>query len=303
LIKDPDFHGTITDMGGPTANLYGAYCPLWDKKGFCPDRRCMVPEICPRLDPGNKKSFDLYRRIRNLKEVKHAFVQSGFRYDLFGKGTEAYLEELCRQHISGQMKVAPEHVSERVLDAMGKPHLSVYEAFVNRFERINQKLPSRCYLVNYFISAHPGSTLKDALEMALYLIDRGMHPEQVQDFIPLPMTVSGAMYHTGSHPFAGTRVYVARTFRERKMQRALIQYRNPSSAPLIRQALAVLHATHLLNRFETAARSKISKSSGKGNGPEKRKRRDAPPSPSAIRRRRGGGFGKKRSRVLEKKYS
>ncbi len=302
LVQDPDFHGTITDMGGPTANLYGADCPRWRKKGFCPDRRCMVPKTCPHLDSGEQKSLDLYRRIRNMEKVKHAFVQSGFRYDLFDTGTDASLEELCRYHVSGQMKVAPEHVSDGVLDAMGKPHRSVYEAFVNRFDRINAKLPSRCYLVNYFISAHPGSTLKDALQLALYLIDHGIHPEQVQDFIPLPMTMSGAMYHTGSHPFTGAPLYVARSFRERKMQRALIQYRNPSSAPLIRKALTALHANHLSGRFAGAAMVTKSKSSEGGKGRRKRGRRDPPPSSLAHRGRRGRGDGKKHG-VVEKKYN
>ena len=254
LARDPAFRGTVTDMGGPTANLYGADCPRWAKKGFCGDKRCLIPQTCSALDPGYERSLPLYRRVRQIPGVKHAFIGSGFRHDLFGSaGSDAILEELCRHHVSGRMKVAPEHVSNPVLDAMGKPDIAVYDAFVQQFKRVGKRLPARRYLVNYFISAHPGSTLKDALEMALYLIRRNMHPEQIQDFIPLPLTLSGAMYHTGKHPFTGKSVYVAKTFRERKMQRALIQYRNPSNRSLIRDALDVLNARHLEPLFFRAA--------------------------------------------------
>ena len=257
LARDPAFHGTITDMGGPTANLYGADCPRWAKKGFCRNKRCMAPGVCSSLDPGYQKSLPLYRRIRAIPGVKHAFIGSGFRHDLFGaSGADACLEELCRFHVSGRMKVAPEHICEPVLDAMGKPSIAVYDNFVDQFNRISKRLPSRRYLVNYFISAHPGSTLKDALEMALYLIQRGMHPEQVQDFIPLPLTFSGAMYHTEMHPDSGKRIYVAKTFRERKMQRALVQYRNPSNRQLIRDALKELKSEHLASLFFKAAAGK-----------------------------------------------
>jgi uncharacterized radical SAM protein YgiQ len=267
LTRDPAFHGTITDMGGPTANLYGADCPRWAKKGFCRNKRCMAPEVCPSLDPGYGKSLPLYRRIRSIPGVKHAFIGSGFRHDLFGgSGADACLEELCRFHVSGRMKVAPEHICEPVLDAMGKPPIAVYDAFVGQFKRIGKRLPSPRYLVNYFISAHPGSTLKDALEMAVYLIHRGMHPEQVQDFIPLPLTVSGAMYYTEMHPDSGKRIHVAKTFRERKMQRALVQYRNPSNRQLIRDALKELKSEHLASLFFKAAGGKASKRSAGAGG-------------------------------------
>lgn len=241
LARDPAFRGTITDMGGPTANLYGADCPRWAKKGFCGNKRCMTPHTCASLDSGIAKGLPLYRRIRAIPGVKHAFIGSGFRHDLFGdRRSDAVLEELCRFHVSGRMKVAPEHVADAVLEAMGKPRIDTYDAFVDQFNRVGKSLPSRRYLVNYFISAHPGSTLKDALNLALYLLRRGMHPEQVQDFIPLPLTLSGVMYHTQIHPVTGKHIYVAKTFRERKMQRALIQYRNPSNRQLIREALNIL---------------------------------------------------------------
>ena len=250
LAGDPAFRGTITDMGGPTANLYGASCERWSTKGFCGNKRCLTPQTCTRLDPGYTHSLPLYRRVRAIAGVKHAFVGSGFRHDLFGsRQTDACLEELCRLHISGRMKVAPEHVCPAVLDAMGKPRNDRYEAFVRQFDRVGKGLPSRRYLVNYFISAHPGATLKDALELGVYLAQRGMHPEQVQDFIPLPLTLSGAIYHTGVHPMTGARLYVPKTFRERKMQRALVQYRNPSNRRLIREALKQLGAEHMAGLF------------------------------------------------------
>jgi hypothetical protein len=231
--------------------------------------------------------------------VKHAFIGSGFRHDLFGgSGADACLEELCRFHVSGRMKVAPEHICEPVLDAMGKPPIAVYDAFVGQFKRIGKRLPSPRYLVNYFISAHPGSTLKDALEMAVYLIHRGMHPEQVQDFIPLPLTVSGAMYYTEMHPDSGKRIHVAKTFRERKMQRALVQYRNPSNRQLIRDALKELKSEHLASLFFKAAGGKAPKRSagaggrhalktGKKSVPMKRSRgRRAGKTGTTTRRRR-----------------
>jgi uncharacterized radical SAM protein YgiQ len=263
LVRDPSFHGTISDMGGPTANLYGADCPRWATKGFCANKRCMVPRTCPSLDPGTTKSLPLYRRIRALPGVKHAFIGSGFRHDLFGDSrTDACLEELCRFHVSGRMKVAPEHVSNAVLETMGKPSIETYDTFVEQFRRVGKRLPSPRFLVNYFISAHPGATLESALEMAQYLIARKMHPEQIQDFIPLPLTLSGAMYHTEKDPFTGRSVYVAKTFRERKMQRALIQYRNPANRQLIRDALRALKSPHLEPLFFSASGHSAAKGPG-----------------------------------------
>ena len=265
LVRDPSFHGTISDMGGPTANLYGADCPRWSTKGFCGNKRCMVPKTCAGLNPGYERSLALYRRIRALPGVKHAFVGSGFRHDLFGDArTDACLEEICRFHISGLMKVAPEHVDENVLEIMGKPSIDVYDDFVKQFRRVDKRLPSRRFLVNYFISAHPGATLESALRMARYFIARKMHPEQVQDFIPLPLTLSGVMYHSEKDPFSGRPIYVAKTFRERKMQRALIQYFNPANRRLILDALRALKAQDLEPLFFSAASAK-KKSQGRRN--------------------------------------
>jgi len=243
LSERDDFRGTITDIGGPTANLYAASCRQWQEKGACENKSCLTPAICKNLKRNYNKSIELLRSIRELPGINHAFIGSGLRYDLLtDEGATEYLEELCSRHISGQMKVAPEHSVDRVLALMNKPAGREYEKFVRKIESLNRGREKKCYLANYFISAHPGATLADALHLAQYLIQRGMHPEQVQDFIPLPMTLSGCMYHTGVHPFTGEKVYAAKTFKERKMQRALIQYRNPGNKAFIEQALRELRA-------------------------------------------------------------
>ena len=229
LARRPDFRGTITDVGGPTANLYGAFCPLW-AKGGCAKRRCLLPKQCGNLSLGYGRSLRLYRRLGEIPGVKHVFISSGFRYDLLlSPQAQEYLLEVCRSHISGQMKVAPEHVDDKVLELMNKPPFRTYQAFLARFRKLNSRLEPKSYLVNYFISAHPGACLEEAELLAGYLAREHIHPEQVQDFLPLPMTLAGCMYYTERHPFSLEQVYVAKTFRERKLQRALIQPRHPRS--------------------------------------------------------------------------
>lgn len=246
----PEFTGTITDVGGPTANLYGATCARWLQGDFCADRACLFPEPCKNLDPGLSLSIALYRRLRKLPGVRHVFIGSGFRHDLLcSDAARPYLAEVCRYHISGRMKIAPEHTDENVLRLMGKPGHKSYEAFLQQFFRVVKETGEERYLVNYFMCSHPGSTLNAALRLGLYLVEHGIHPEQVQDFIPLPMTRSAAMYYSGSDPITGEEVYVPRTFRERKMQRALIQYRNPGNRQLILRALRELKAEYLKKRF------------------------------------------------------
>jgi uncharacterized radical SAM protein YgiQ len=189
--------------------------------------------------------------------VKHAFIGSGFRYDLLIDETaDQYLEEVCRFHISGQMKVAPEHTVDSVLKLMNKPPRKAYEKFVKKFNALNKRLQRKCFLVNYFISSHPGSGLSEALGLAQYCIERNMHPEQIQDYIPLPMTLSGCMFHTGVHPFTGERVYVPRAFTERKMQRALAQQGNPGNKAFIDQALRELRAGPEVRKMFARAGSK-----------------------------------------------
>ena len=241
LTERKDFKGTISDIGGPTANLYASQCSQWENEGTCKNKHCLIPKKCQNLKLGYDQSIKLYEDLLKLPKVKHVFLESGIRHDLLiDDKTSKYLEHICRYHVSGQMKVAPEHNVRHVLQTMNKPDFKVYETFVGKFRNINQRIGKNQYLVNYFISAHPGCTLEDTLELALYLAQRKMHPEQIQDFIPLPMTVSGCMYYTEKHPFTGKKIYVAKTFHERKMHRALIQYWNPSNREYVREALKSL---------------------------------------------------------------
>jgi len=250
LAQRHDFRGTITDVGGPTANLYMARCSLWLTRGACENKQCLIPEKCQHLYLGYTEAIRLYKELLAIPNVKHVFVESGIRHDLVidNYGSE-YLEHLCEHHVSGQLKVAPEHNVPHVLRLMNKPNFKVYEVFTMKFRDTNQRLHKNQYLVNYFISAHPGCTLEDSLDLALYLAKRKMHPEQIQDFIPLPMTVSGCMFYTEKHPFTGKNVYVAKTYRERKMHRSLIQYKNPSSRKYIREALKKLGKENLFRYF------------------------------------------------------
>ena len=219
-----EFKGTITDIGGPTANLYAASCELWEHSGACKTKQCMMPSKCPSLKLGYEKSIELWKEVMAVPKVKHLFIQSGLRYDLLvEKESDVYLEALCRSHVSGQLKVAPEHASDAALRQMNKPPFKVYERFAERFKAMTRKAGKEQYLVNYFVSAHPGSTEADARELAAYLEAHGMHPEQVQDFMPLPMTVSTCMYYTGKNPLTGETVPVAKTYREREAQRSIIQ--------------------------------------------------------------------------------
>lgn len=269
LSESRDFKGTITDVGGPTANLYQARCDRWAKKGTCSHRQCLMPRKCPDLALGYPESIKLYRSILALPKVRHLFIESGLRYDLLlgdappGKSEAEFesnfetnfMEQLCGHHVSGQLKVAPEHTVDRVLKIMNKPDLQVYEGFVQKFKETNSRLNKVQYLVNYLISAHPGSTLADALSLSLYLMRRRMSPHQIQDFIPLPMTLSGCMFYTGKHPFTGEGVYVPETFQERKMQRALIQWRDQKNRSLVREALKQLKREDLRPEYERAWRS------------------------------------------------
>lgn len=223
IAQDKNFKGTITDVGGPTSNLYSACCDKWDKGDFCANRKCLVPERCRNLRLGYKKALDLYKKIKDIPGVNHVFIGSGFRYDLLAENCdEEYLFAVCRDNISGQMKVAPEHVHDKVLELMNKPRAHKYEKFLKKLQKINSKLSQKVFLVNYFISAHPGAGMEEARELAKYLRLRRMKPEQVQDYMPLPMTLSGAMFYTGAHPFTGEKVFIARSDADRKAQRGLI---------------------------------------------------------------------------------
>jgi uncharacterized radical SAM protein YgiQ len=250
LSRQDYFKGTITDIGGPTANLYAAQCPLWEKAGYCKERKCLIPQKCSKMELGYKELLELYRRIKEIPGVKHVFIASGFRYDLLiGDYAQQYLQEVCSHHVSGLLKVAPEHCSNNVLQLMNKPSFSRYEEFVEIFKKTAAKFKKNIFIVNYFISSHPGSSLNETLKLALYLAKRGIKPQQIQDFIPSPMTLSTAMYWTEVDPFSAKKVYVAKTFRERKMQRALIQYNKPANRQLILEALKELGAMHVLKKL------------------------------------------------------
>ena len=257
LASQPDFRGTITDLGGPTANLYLAQCAKWGAHDPCPAKQCLMPQKCPSLKLAYDKTLALYRAIRKIPKVKHLFVESGMRYDLLVEDeAQEYLKELCGHHISGQMKVAPEHTDDHVLKLMNKPAYNVYTAFVKKFEQANARLDKRTYLVNYLISAHPGSRLQDALSCASRLLSRHIHPEQVQDYLPLPMTLSSCLYYTGVHPLTGEKVFVAKDLEERAMQRALLQSKNPDNQPLIKKALMFLGREDLQGLFYRPQKSK-----------------------------------------------
>lgn len=236
LTEKPDFKGIINGVGGPSANMYGMECKTWEEKGACLDKSCLYPRICPALDTSHKKLLELLRRLRELPGVKQVFTGYGVRYDLALKDEE-YLEELCVYHISGQLRIAPEHFSRQVTNAMCKPGREVYEKFTQKFTALNRKCGKEQYIVNYLMSGHPGCTLEDMIEMAEYVRDHGGYTEQVQDFTPTPMTVSTCMYYTGLDPFTGKKVYVARGKKEKAMQRALMHYRNPANYELVYEAL------------------------------------------------------------------
>ncbi|WP_292380835.1 YgiQ family radical SAM protein [Methanosarcina sp. UBA289] len=236
LTEKPDFKGIINGVGGPSANMYGMECKTWEKKGACLDKSCLYPRTCPALDTSHKKLLELLRRLRDLPGVKKVFTGYGVRYDLALKDEE-YLEELCAYHISGQLRIAPEHFSRQVTNAMCKPGREVYEKFAQKFTSLNRKCGKEQYIVNYLMSGHPGCTLEDMIEMGEYVRDHGGYTEQVQDFTPTPMTVSTCMYYTGLDPFTGKKIYVAKGKKEKAMQRALMHYRNPANYELVYEAL------------------------------------------------------------------
>jgi len=247
MTAEPDFKGYIHDVGGPTANFRAPSCRKQLTKGVCPDRQCLFPKPCPNLDISHRDYITLLRRLRELDGVKKVFVRSGIRYDyLMYDRDRSFLRELCEYHVSGQLKVAPEHVSDKVLEKMGKPPADVYKSFVKAYEQTNSALGKKQYLVPYLMSSHPGSTLKEAVELAEYLRDTGHMPEQVQDFYPTPSTVSTCMYHTGIDPRTMQPVYVAKNPHEKAMQRALLQYRDRKNYDLVHEALVRAHRTDLI---------------------------------------------------------
>lgn len=247
LIQDPDFKGYIHDVGGPTANFRQPACKKQETHGACPNKQCLWPKPCKNLIVDHSDYTKLLKELSSLEGVKKVFVRSGIRYDyLYYDSDDTFFKELIKNHISGQLKVAPEHISNRVLNKMGKPGRNVYEKFVEKYNRLNKELHKDQYLVPYLMSSHPGSDLKAAIELAEYLRDIHHQPEQVQDFYPTPGTLSTAMYYTGLDPRDMKPVYVARTPKEKAMQRALMQYKNPRNYELVHEALILEHREDLI---------------------------------------------------------
>lgn len=235
FLKESDFKGYISDVGGPTADFRHSSC---DKKQPCPTKKCLYPKPCENLRIDHRDYLELLRKLRSIKGIKKVFVRSGIRYDyLINDKDTRFFEELCKHHISGQLRVAPEHISENVLMYMGKPGKSVYDRFTEKFYSINKRLGMEQYVVPYLMSSHPGSTLNDAIALAEYLRDHKLNPDQVQDFYPTPGTISTCMYYTETDPLTMKRVYVPKAFEEKQMQRALLQYKRPENYKLVEKAL------------------------------------------------------------------
>ncbi len=242
-----DFKGYIHDVGGPTANFRFPSCKKQETAGLCPDKKCLAPNICPSVTVDHSDYSELLKKIRALPKIKKVFIRSGIRFDyLIADKDEEFFDELVKHHISGQLKVAPEHCSNDVLRRMGKPKIEVYEKFKKKFYEKTEKIGKKQYLVPYLMSSHPGSTVKDAIELALFLKKEGLHPEQVQDFYPTPGTVSTCMFYTGLDPFSMEKVYVPKTAQEKAQQRALLQYYRKENRKLVLDALKKAGRTDLI---------------------------------------------------------
>ena len=288
MTQEKDFKGYIHDVGGPTANFRHPACQKQLTKGVCMGKQCLFPSPCKNLTVDHQDYIQLLRKLRALPKVKKVFIRSGIRFDyVLADKSDAFLKELCQYHVSGQLKVAPEHVSDRVLKYMGKPENAVYKRFTQRYKAMNEKLGLKQYLVPYLMSSHPGSQLTDAVEMAEHLRDLGYMPEQVQDFYPTPATISTCMYYTGLDPATLEPVYVTTNPHEKAMQRALIQYRNPKNYDLVYEALmkagrqdligfdkkCLIKPRRAFNKAQAAgnAQSKASAGKDRSNGTHKKK--------------------------------
>ena len=299
MTHEADFKGYIHDVGGPTANFRHPACQKQLTKGACQNRQCLFPAPCKNMDADHSDYLALLRKLRKLPNVKKVFIRSGIRFDyLLADRSDAFFRELVRYHISGQLKVAPEHVSDRVLAVMGKPRHSVYLQFLDRYKKINEQARMKQFVVPYLMSSHPGCTLRDAVELAEYLRDTGHHPEQVQDFYPTPSTLSTVMYYTGLDPRAMQPVYVPKNPHEKAMQRALMQYRDPKNDALVREALEKAGRTDLIGngpkcllrpRSKNAPSGKAAKPANKPDAPAKARaprQNTSKPAPRTDRRKR-----------------
>ena len=286
ITKEPDFKGYIHDVGGPTANFRHPACEKQLTKGACPHRQCLFPTPCKNMRADHSDYVALLRKLRKIPGVKKVFVRSGIRFDyLLADKKDTFFKELVQFHISGQLKVAPEHVSDAVLNRMGKPRNAVYNRFVDKYFALNKQYGMNQFLVPYLMSSHPGSTLKEAIELAEYIRDMGYNPEQVQDFYPTPSTLSSVMYYTGLDPRTMDRVYVPTDPHEKAMQRALIQYRNPKNYYLVREALTKAHREDLIGSGPKCLIRAVPPRQGKPavlpKAPQKSKGKPAPKSKPA----------------------
>ena len=276
MTKEPDFKGYIHDVGGPTANFRHTSCQKQLTKGVCTNKQCLYPEPCKNLTVDHSDYVSLLRKLRKISGVKKVFIRSGIRFDYcMADKDDTLIRELCNNHISGQLRVAPEHISDNVLKRMGKPANKVYESFLKRYQRINSKTGKEQFVVPYLMSSHPGSTMKEAIELAEYIRDLGYMPEQVQDFYPTPSTLSTCMYYTGYDPRTMEKVYTPVSPHEKAMQRALIQYKNPENYELVKEALIKNNRTDLIG-FGPKCLIPPRKMKGKDNNDkvkQKRKRR------------------------------
>lgn len=253
LTKLDDFKGYIHDVGGPTANFRNRACSLQDKNGACRDRQCLFPEPCKNLRIDHSEYLELLRKLRNIEGIKKVFIRSGIRYDyLIYDKDDTFLKELCEYHISGQLKVAPEHVSDKVLEVMRKPSFKVYKKFMDKYNAENKRINKKQFLVPYLMSSHPGSDLKEAIKLAEFIKKLGYMPEQVQDFYPTPGSLSTAIYYTGINPLTGEQVYVPRSQKEKNMQRALLQFNKKENYNLVHDALIKAGRSDLIGNSKDA---------------------------------------------------
>lgn len=278
LTKMKGFKGYIHDVGGPTANFRRTSCDGQLKRGTCRGKPCLSPVPCRNLVADHSDYIKLLRKLRALPGVKKVFVRSGIRFDYLMLAKDEFLEELCRYHVSGQLKIAPEHISDRVTRRMGKSGRKVYQAFIERFRHVNERLGLKQYLVPYFMSSHPGSQLEDAIELAEFIRDMGYHPQQVQDFIPTPGTLSTAMWYTGLDPLTGEKVYSAKSYEEKRMQRALMQYWLPQNHEIVRRALKLAHREDLIGFSHRCLVRPQENQSGRTGAKKK------PPAKTSVRR-------------------
>ena len=304
MVKDPDFKGYIHDVGGPTANFRHPACEKQMTKGACGGRQCLYPTPCKNVNADHSDYVALLRKLRKIPGVKKVFVRSGIRFDyLLADKKDTFIRELVQYHISGQLKVAPEHVSDAVLCRMGKPRNAVYNQFVSKYFALNKQYNMNQFLVPYLMSSHPGSTMKEAVELAEYIRDMGYNPEQVQDFYPTPSTLSTVMYYTGLDPRTMEKVYVPTDPHEKAMQRALIQYRNPKNYYLVREALIAAHREDLIGSGPKCLIRAIPPKAGSYTSGGKAAAKSAGPHPHGQRadKRSAKPFPPKQSRKPAKK--